>query len=50
MTNKHEARELGTEPAVWARSEPGTTRFYAGPTGPARISGPSSDRKLATVG
>jgi hypothetical protein len=25
MANKHEARELGTKPAVWARSGPGTT-------------------------
>jgi hypothetical protein len=31
IVNKHEAREPGTKPAVWARSEPGTTRFYAGP-------------------
>jgi hypothetical protein len=31
MTNKHEAREPGTKPAVWARSEHGTTRFYVGP-------------------
>jgi hypothetical protein len=30
MANKHEAREPSTKPAVWARSEPGTTRFYAG--------------------
>jgi hypothetical protein len=30
MANKHEAREPGAKPAVWARSEPGTTRFYAG--------------------
>jgi hypothetical protein len=30
MVNKHEARELDTKPAVWARSEPGTARFYAG--------------------
>jgi hypothetical protein len=30
MANKHEAREPGTKPAVWARSEPGTTRFSAG--------------------
>jgi hypothetical protein len=30
MANKHEAHEPGTKPAVWARSEPGTTRFYAG--------------------
>jgi hypothetical protein len=31
MANKHEAREPGTKPAVWARSESGTTRFYADP-------------------
>jgi hypothetical protein len=31
MANKHESREPGTKPAVWARSELGTTRFYAGP-------------------
>jgi hypothetical protein len=31
MANKHEAREPDTKPAVWARSEPGTIRFYAGP-------------------
>jgi hypothetical protein len=31
MANKHDARESGTKPAVWARSEPGTIRFYAGP-------------------
>jgi hypothetical protein len=30
MSNKHEAREPDTKPVVWARSEPGTTRFYAG--------------------
>ena len=30
MANKHEARELDTKPAVWVRSEPGPTRFYAG--------------------
>jgi hypothetical protein len=30
MANKHEAREFGTKPVVWARSELGTTRFYAG--------------------
>jgi hypothetical protein len=30
MSNKHEAREPDTKPAVWARFEPGTTRFYAG--------------------
>jgi hypothetical protein len=29
MANKHEAREPGTKPAVWAQSEPSTTRFYA---------------------
>jgi hypothetical protein len=34
MTNKHEAHEPGTKPAVWARSEPGTARFYAGPDRP----------------
>jgi hypothetical protein len=34
MSNKHEAREPDTKPAVWARSEPGTTRFYAGPGRP----------------
>jgi hypothetical protein len=31
MTNKHEAREPGTKPAVRARSEPGTAQVYAGP-------------------
>jgi hypothetical protein len=30
MANKHEACKPGTKPAVWARSEPGTARFYAG--------------------
>jgi hypothetical protein len=30
MSNKHEAREPGTKSAVWARSEPGTARLYAG--------------------
>jgi hypothetical protein len=30
MANKHEAREPGTKHAIWARSEPGTARFYAG--------------------
>jgi hypothetical protein len=30
MANKHEARESGTKPAVWARSEHDTTRFYVG--------------------
>jgi hypothetical protein len=34
MANKHEARELGMKPVVWAQSEPGTTRFYAGPARP----------------
>jgi hypothetical protein len=34
MSNKHEAREPGTKPVVWARSEPGTARFYAGPGRP----------------
>jgi hypothetical protein len=34
MSNKHEAREPGTKPVVWARSEPGTTQFYAGPGRP----------------
>jgi hypothetical protein len=45
MSNKHEAREPGTKPVFWARSEPGMAR-----AGPARISGPGSDRKLGTVG
>jgi hypothetical protein len=31
MTNKHETCELGTKPTVWARSELGMVRFYAGP-------------------
>jgi hypothetical protein len=35
MANKHETREPGTKPAVWARSEPSTARFYAGPGQPA---------------
>jgi hypothetical protein len=26
MANKHEVRESGTKPAVWARSEPGTNK------------------------
>jgi hypothetical protein len=30
MTSKHEAREPGTKPAVWAQSEPGTNK-RAGP-------------------
>jgi hypothetical protein len=42
MANKHKTSEPGTKPAVWARSEPGTTRFYAGPG-----SGRSSMNKLA---
>ena len=35
MANKHEACELGTKPAVWARFESGTARFYAGPGRPS---------------
>jgi hypothetical protein len=31
MSNKHETREPGTKPAVWARSEPDTARLYTGP-------------------
>jgi hypothetical protein len=31
MANKHEAREPGTKPVVWAWSEPGPSRFYTGP-------------------
>jgi hypothetical protein len=34
MSNKHEAREPDTKPVIWARSEPGTARFYAGPGRP----------------
>jgi hypothetical protein len=34
MSNKHEAREPGTKPVVWARSEHGTARLYAGPGRP----------------
>jgi hypothetical protein len=34
VDNKHEAREPDTKPAVWARTEPGTTRFYTGPGRP----------------
>jgi hypothetical protein len=34
MSNKHEAHEPGTKPAVLARSEPGTARLYAGPGQP----------------
>jgi hypothetical protein len=34
MVNKQEAHEPGTKSAVWARSESGTTRFYAGPSRP----------------
>jgi hypothetical protein len=41
MANKQEARESGTKPAVWARSEsgtarfePGTAQFYVGPGRP----------------
>jgi hypothetical protein len=36
MANKHEAREPGTKPVVWARSEPDTARFYAGPGWPGK--------------
>jgi hypothetical protein len=32
--DKHEVREPGTKPAVWAQSELGTTRFYADPGRP----------------
>jgi hypothetical protein len=34
MANKPEVREPGTKPAVWARSEPDTTRLYACPGRP----------------
>jgi hypothetical protein len=34
MANKHEAREPDTKPVVLIRSEPGTARFYAGPSRP----------------
>jgi hypothetical protein len=34
MTNKHETREPDTKAAVWARSKPGTARFYADPARP----------------
>jgi hypothetical protein len=27
MSNKHETREPGTKPIVWARSEPGTNKW-----------------------
>jgi hypothetical protein len=30
MTNKHEAHEPSTKPAVWARSEPDMAQFYVG--------------------
>jgi hypothetical protein len=43
MTNKHEARESGTKPVVWAWSEPGTALFYAGP-------GQSGTNKRAWLG
>jgi hypothetical protein len=43
MTNKHESREPDTKPAVWARSEPATTRFYVGPDRPVT-------NKCATLG
>jgi hypothetical protein len=47
MANKHEARESGTKPAVWARSEPGTARFYADPGRPGtnKKVGPGKDTK-----
>jgi hypothetical protein len=50
MSNKHEAREPGTKPAFWARSEPGTARLYAGPGRPGTNKRPGSDMKLGTVG
>jgi hypothetical protein len=28
MVNKHKTRESGTKTVIWARSEPGTVRFY----------------------
>jgi hypothetical protein len=34
MANKHEAREPGTKLVFWARSKPGTVRFYVGPGRP----------------
>jgi hypothetical protein len=37
MYNKHEAREPGTKPDFWARSEPGTARLYGGPGRPGDI-------------
>ena len=49
MSNKNEAHEPGTKPAVWARSEPGMAQFYAGQAGQAQINGPGSDKKLGTV-
>jgi hypothetical protein len=49
MANKHEACEPGTKPAVWARSEPDTVRFYAGPGRPGTNKRPGSDKKLGTV-
>jgi hypothetical protein len=44
MSNNHEAREPGTKPAICARYEPGTTRFYVGPGQPGmnkRLDGPT---------
>jgi hypothetical protein len=34
MANKHEAHEPDTKSTFWARSEPGTARFYVGPGRP----------------
>jgi hypothetical protein len=50
MSNKHEAREPGTKPVVWARSEPARSGSMRARAGLARISGPGSDKKLGTVG
>lgn len=32
MANKHEVREPIMKSAVWVRFEPGTNRFYVGPS------------------
>jgi hypothetical protein len=50
MVNKHEVCEPDTKSAIWARFEPDTAQLYRVWAGPARISGPGSDRKLDTVG
>jgi hypothetical protein len=50
MANKHEAREPGPKPAVWARSKPSTTRFYAGLGRPGTNKRAGSNSKLGTVG